>query len=581
MSMIGQAVQMERTDERMSRMLFYNGTVITMEEPFCAQAVLTEEGVIRAVGTFEDVRAAAGEGEMCLVDLQGHTLMPGFIDPHSHFTACANATMQVDLGEAECFEDVIRLIREFIQREQIPAGQWVRASGYDHNRLREGRHPDRRVLDQAAPEHLLMVSHQSGHMGAFNTRALKALGVDGHTEPPQGGMIAVEGGEPTGYMEENAFLQYIQKAPMPSPEAFLEAYRKAQKLYASYGITTVQEGMMSAPLGPLYQLLLHSGILELDLVAYVDMEAGDELKRQFADHIGTYKDHMKIGGYKMFLDGSPQGRTAWLREPYLPVEGGNAGPAGGAARTKGAAPSPDCGYPTLTDAAVKSNILRAERDQMQLLAHCNGDAACEQYLREYAAALAELPDHTPGDIRPVMIHAQLLGLDQLERVKALGIIPSFFLAHVYHWGGIHLKNLGQKRAERISPAHSALEHGIRFTLHQDAPVIRPDMMETVWCAVNRLTRNGVLLGAKERISVEDALRAVTINGAYQYFEENKKGSIAPGKLADFVILERNPLEADPMELRTIRVMATIKEGKCIYRAVGQEMVEVHESHTGN
>lgn len=342
----------------------------------------------------------------------------------------------------------------------------------------------------------------------------------------------------------------------------MEAYRKAQKLYASYGITTVQEGMMSAPLGPLYQLLLHSGILELDLVAYVDMEAGDELKRQFADHIGTYKDHMKIGGYKMFLDGSPQGRTAWLREPYLPAEGA-AAPAEGAA-----APAKDCGYPTLTDAAVKSNILRAERDQMQLLAHCNGDAACEQYLREYAAALAELPDHTPGDIRPVMIHAQLLGLDQLERVKALGIIPSFFLAHVYHWGGIHLKNLGQKRAERISPARSALEHGIRFTLHQDAPVIRPDMMETVWCAVNRLTRNGVLLGAKERISVEDALRAVTINGAYQYFEEDKKGSIAPGKLADFVILERNPLEADPMDLRTIRVMATIKEGKCIYRAGG-------------
>lgn len=567
--MIAQAVQMERTDERMSRMLFYNGTVITIEEPFCAQAVLTEDGVIQAVGTFEDVRAAAGEGEKCLVDLQGHTLMPGFIDPHSHFTACANATMQVDLGEAECFEDVIRLIREFIERENIPAGQWVRASGYDHNRLKEGRHPDRTVLDQAAPEHLLMVSHQSGHMGAFNSRALEALGVDGHTQPPQGGMIAVKDGEPTGYMEENAFLQYIQKAPMPSPEAFLEAYRKAQKLYASYGVTTVQEGMMSAPLGPLYQLLLHSGILELDLVAYLDMEAGDELKRQFAEHIGKYKDHMKIGGYKMFLDGSPQGRTAWLREPYLPVEEGDAGQAG-----ETTAPSPDCGYPTLTDAAVKSNILRAERDQMQLLAHCNGDAACEQYLREYAAALAELPDHTPGDIRPVMIHAQLLGLDQLERVKALGIIPSFFLAHVYHWGDIHLKNLGHKRAERISPAHSALEHGIRFTLHQDAPVIRPDMMETVWCAVNRMTRNGIILGIEERISVADALKAVTINGAYQYFEEDKKGSIAPGKLADFVILEQNPLEADPTDLRKIRVLATIKEGTCIYRADGQETGEV-------
>lgn len=159
-------------------------------------------------------------------------------------------------------------------------------------------------------------------------------------------------------------------------------------------------------------------------------------------------------------------------------------------------------------------------------------------------------------------------------MKGLGIIPSFFLAHVYHWGDIHLKNLGQKRAERISPAHSALEHGIRFTLHQDAPVIRPDMMETVWCAVNRMTRNGVILGTEERISVADALKAVTINGAYQYFEEDKKGSIAPGKLADFVILEQNPLEADPIDLRKIRVLATIKEGTCIYRADGQGTGEV-------
>lgn len=549
--MIGQAVQMERTDERMSRMLFYNGTVITMEEPFCAQAVLTEEGVIRAVGTFEDVRAAAGEGEMRLVDLQGHTLMPGFIDPHSHFTACANATMQVDLGEAECFEDVICLIREFIEREQIPAGQWVRASGYDHNRLREGRHPDRTVLDQAAPEHLLMVSHQSGHMGAFNTRALKALGVDGHTEPPQGGMIAVEDGEPTGYMEENAFLQYIQKAPMPSPEAFLEAYRKAQKLYASYGITTVQEGMMSAPLGPLYQLLLHSGILELDLVAYVDMEAGDELKRQFADHIGTYKDHMKIGGYKMFLDGSPQGRTAWLREPYLPAEGA-------------AAPAKDCGYPTLTDAAVKSNILQAERDQMQLLAHCNGDAACEQYLREYAAALAELPDHTPGDIRPVMIHAQLLRRDQLPAVRALGMIPSFFVAHTYYWGDVHVTNFGPARASAISPAASAFKEGLPFTFHQDTPVLPPDLLTAVGCAVTRTTRVGRVLGEEERLLPLDALRAVTVNAAYQYFEEDRKGSIREGKLADFVLLDENPLTVEPGRIRDIRVLRTIKEGVTVY-----------------
>ncbi len=562
----------------MSGTLYYNGTVITMEEPFCAQAVLEEDGVIRAVGTLEEVRAAAAGKEPRLADLQGHTLMPAFIDPHSHFTACANATVQADLGEAGNFADIIRIIREFIRRENIPAGQWVKASGYDHNRLEEGAHPDRSVLDQAAPDNPLLVQHQSGHMGAFNTQALKWLGVDAGTRPPEGGIIAVKDGEPTGYMEETAFLQYIQKAPMPSPEEFLNAYRKAQRLYASYGITTVQEGMMSAPLGPLYELLLRSDILKLDLVAYMDIADADKLKRQFADHIGHYKHHMKIGGYKMFLDGSPQGRTAWLRRPYLPVgeaeeavavRDGKAGDSPSQPAQSPVSPA-HCGYPTLTDAAVKQNILRAERENMQLLAHCNGDAACEQYLREYAAALEELPGHQPGDIRPVMIHAQLLGIDQLDRVKALGIIPSFFLAHVYHWGDIHLANLGQERAERISPARSALERDIRFTLHQDAPVIRPDMMETVWCAVNRLTKNGRLLGAQERLSVADALRAVTINGAYQYFEEDQKGSIAPGKLADFVILEENPLEADPMELRSIRVLATVKSGSCIYRADGAE-----------
>lgn len=540
---------------KMRQIIYYNGTVLTMEEKLYAQAVLVEDGRILAVGNEAEVKAAAGKGAEP-VDLKGHILLPAFIDPHSHFTACASQTLQVDLEGADSFREIQQRIRTFIEREKIPAGEWVRAGGYDNNLLQEKSHPDRQVLDEAAPGHPVVAHHQSGHMGTFNTLALEFLGIDADTPVPQGGVIAIKDGKPTGYMEEAAFVELQKKVPMPSMEKFLEAYKKAQDEYASYGITTVQEGMMTRQLGDLYQLLLNSGILKLDLVAYVDINDSEALMERFRGHIGTYKNRIRIGGYKMFLDGSPQARTAWLRTPYLP--GDQAEHSSGDYR----------GYPMLTDRQVYDCMKKAEEEQLQLLAHCNGDGACEQYLNAYRQVMKDMPDRKPGDIRPVMVHAQFLGRDQLDQVKSLGILPSFFLAHVYHWGDVHLKNTGEERASHISPAGSALKKGIRFTLHQDAPVIRPNMIETIWCAVNRITRGGRVLGASERISVLDALKAVTINGAYQYFEEDRKGSIIPGKLADFVILDRNPLETEAGELKNVQVLGTVKEGEWVFRAPG-------------
>ena len=201
-----------------------------------------------------------------------------------------------------------------------------------------------------------------------------------------------------------------------------------------------------------------------------------------------------------------------------------------------------------------------ERD-VQLLAHCNGDRAAEQYL----SVMERLERETGRRLRrPVMIHAQLVGRDQLPRLKALGMIPSFFVAHVYHWGEVHVKNFGLERAEHISPAGTACALGIPFTFHQDSPVIQPNMMETVWCAVNRRTKTGRLLGEEERISTLEALKAVTVYAAYQYFEEDRKGSLAVGKAADFVILGQDPLTADPMALRDIPVLETIKDGRTIW-----------------
>ena len=217
----------------------------------------------------------------------------------------------------------------------------------------------------------------------------------------------------------------------------------------------------------------------------------------------------------------------------------------------------------MTDEAVYEAVKQAVKEHMQILAHCNGDAASDQYIRVCQKVKEEGNDL--AEIRPVLIHGQLLGVDQLETVKQLPLIPSFFVAHVYHWGDTHIKNFGKERASQISPVASAIEKGICYTFHQDAPVIEPDMMETVWCAVSRKTKNGVILGEEEKITVLDALKGITIHAAYQYFEEKEKGSIRPGKHADFVILDQNPMETLTEDIRRIQVLETIKDGKVIYR----------------
>ena len=213
---------------------------------------------------------------------------------------------------------------------------------------------------------------------------------------------------------------------------------------------------------------------------------------------------------------------------------------------------------------VEETAGMAEKNHMQLLAHCNGDAACAQYLKA-VRAVESRPGEMFSALRPVMIHAQMLARDQMEEVKRLQVIPSFFIAHIYHWGDTHIKNLGSRRAAYISPAGSASRMGIPFTFHQDSPVISPDMMETLWCAVNRRTKDGCVLGKEERLDVLTALKAVTVYGAYQYFEETEKGTLSPGKKADLVILDQDPLKVPLENLKDIKVLETIKEGETIYR----------------
>ena len=526
--------------------IYYNGTILTMRDAeLYTEAVCVENGRILATGTLEDMMQYKTQDDE-MVDLQGKTMLPGFIDAHSHFVGAANAMTQCDLSECTSFSQIVECMKMFIRKRNLKEEDWVIGCNYDQNFLEEKQHPDKAVLDEISMTNPVLLIHASSHMGVANSKGLELLQIDEKTEDCPGGKYGRIAGTriPNGYMEEKAFLEFQSRLPMTSMEELMHLIGEAQKMYASYGVTTVQDGMVGKPLFQLLKYAASEGLFKLDVVGYADIMTAADLLEQEPAYANQYTNHLKMGGYKVFLDGSPQGRTAWMTQPY---EG----------------ESEYCGYPIHTDEELKSYIAFALENKQQLLAHCNGDAAAEQYIAQFEKVLSEKEDKNL--YRAVMVHAQLVRRDQLQRMASMGMIPSFFVAHTYYWGDIHLQNFGERRGSQISPVKDAIDYGMKYTFHQDTPVVPPDMMRTVSSAVNRVSRNGVSIGENQKISVLDALKAITIYAAYQYFEEKEKGSIERGKYADFVVLEKNPLEVAKEEISEIRVVMTIKENEVIYQ----------------
>ncbi len=519
------------------RKLFYNGYFITLENQEI-EALLIEDGIIKKTGTKEEI-IKYQDDKTEIIDLKGKTMMPSFIDAHSHFSGVANNFLKVNLEECKNFKEIQEKLLGYKKENDIKDNEWIIASGYDNNSLEEKEHPRKNILDEILPNNPVVLQHKSGHVGVFNSKALENLKITENTVAPEGGVIEKIDGKVTGYMEENAFIECQKKLPMPDFNKLIESYEKAQEKYLSYGITTVQEGMTYTSMIPIYKELINKNKLIVDLVSYIEINNRKVFFEEFKNNIKKYENNFKIGGYKIFLDGSPQSRTAWMRTPYI-------------------GDSEYYGYGTMKDEEVENAINVSIDTNMQILAHCNGDKAAEQYIRAIKKYNNEMKK-----LRPVMIHAQLLGTDQIKEVKKYNIIPSFFIAHVFYWGDIHISNFGMKRASKISPAGSSLKENVLFTFHQDAPVIEPNMFETIWCAVYRKTKEGVKLGKEEEISVLDAIKAVTINAAYQYFEEDQKGSIKEGKFADLIILDKNPLKVDLEDIKNIKILETIKRGKTL------------------
>ena len=529
---------------------YINGTILTMEDnALYAEAVCVENGRIKAVGTTEDVMKLKEDADE-VIDLRSRVMMPGFIDAHSHFVGAANAMTQCDLSLCKDFEEIIEIMKNFKKKRNLSEDAWIIGCNYDQNFLAEGKHPDKTVLDKISSENPVLLIHASSHMGVTNSRGLEIQGITEETEDCPGGRYGrVEGTkEPDGYMEEKAFIEFQAKLPMTSMEELMGLIGEAQKMYASYGVTTVQDGMVGKPLFQLLKYASSAGLLKLDVVGYVDVMTASDLPEAEPEYDGQYKNHFKIGGFKVFLDGSPQGKTAWMTTPYEGEE-------------------TYCGYPIHSDEKLRAYIALSLDKKQQLLAHCNGDAAAEQYITQFEKELQAREEKDSN--RAVMVHAQLVRKDQLERMKKIGIIPSFFVAHTYYWGDIHMKNFGQDRGSQISPVKDALEYGMKFTFHQDTPVVPPDMMRTVSSAVNRISRTGQAIGVNQRIPVLEALKAITSYAAYQYHEEAEKGTITVGKKADLVILDKNPLKTEAEELAHIQVLMTLKENEVVYRNISE------------
>lgn len=509
-----------------------------------AEKVLTENGRILAVGSFSDEGI---DGER--IDLKGKTLMPGFVDGHSHMIGYGlSCTSSCDLTGASSFDEILERIMEYKRKKGLEDDEPISCRGYDPALLKEGRHPDAAVLDRTGLKNPISCIHISGHMAAYNTAAMEKAGVFSMDYVcPEGGFAGrKEDGTLSGYFEETAKRIFTPIFEPKDPEkAVREAVLEAQKRYIQNGFTTVQEGSANtaARLRTL-ERLAGEGALQVDVVAYMSAAEGLQTQRQaLLESIGTaYRNRFRLGGVKLFLDGSPQAKTAWLSRPY---EG----------------EASYCGYPTLQSGEVEDRLRLAVELGLQPLAHCNGDAASEQFLDAWEKIS---PRGKYASLRPVMVHAQTVRRDQLDRMSRLGMMASFFIGHCWYWGDTHRQNLGA-RANCISPAASALSRGVPFSFHQDSPVTEPNMLFSVWCAVNRCTRSGVILGEEEKLTPYRALQTATAGGAYGYFEEEKKGVLKPGALADFLILDADPTQVSPETIKDVSVLATIKEDRVLYQ----------------
>ncbi len=512
---------------------FINGQLLTLNhnQP-SASAMLVRKGRIIAVGDEASVLEKASKS-VEVVDLNGKTVVPGFVDAHSHFPVSGLSAVSVNIapppiGPGSSKEAVIAAIAKAIPNKK-PGKKppFILGFNYDNTAFSHPVHPTRQELDAISGGYPVYLWHSSGHLGVANSVALERLNIDESTPEVKGGARGRDlSGKLNGLLAEKAAPSMTRLLKQMKWRDVFSIVTQARDEYLSTGHTTIQNGFASIGMQRLLNFLHAIGIVPQRVNTWL---AHDKLNSKKVNKLP------KNTTIKIIVDGSPQGLTALVTEPYLvQAFGGD-----------------NRGVPIFSQEKLNELVLNYHRLGFQIALHGNGDAAIDQIIT--AVTSAQAIDPRP-DARHILVHAQLLRIDQIEQLESISLTPSFFTTHTFFWGEWHLRTLGLQRASGLSPAASTAKKGLRFSIHADTPVTPANSLFLMWAASERETRSGLVLGASERIERLEALKAVTINAAWQAFQEDQIGSLEVGKLADFVVLHENPLTVS--DLKNMEVAQT-------------------------
>jgi predicted amidohydrolase YtcJ len=521
-----------------------------MENSEIAQAFRIIEGKFNAVGSNDEIMSLQQDDEE-IIDLEGKTVVPGFNDSHMHFLGYAVFKNRVDLTSVKSINELIEKTKDYIKKNNIPKGQWIISRGWNENFFTDKIVPTKVDLDKISTEHPIFFSRVCGHIGVANSLALELSNISSFTENPEGGVIDKENTHPTGILRENAMNYIFNNIPVMAKDEIKHVLRDAFKDALSCGLTTIHSEDMGTAgdlknLIEAYRELEQEEELPLRIVLQLNLTTKKAIYEANAlglnSHTGT--NRLNVGLLKLYQDGSLGGRTAAMEEPYLDTKSN--------------------GVTIYTQEELDNLVLEGHKAGFQLAIHAIGDRAIKMILDSYEKIKIQ---YTTEDFRPIIIHCQFTNKDLLEKFKNLGVIanvqPSFVMTD---WPIVETA-VGIKRAADSYNWKSMLDAGIHVSFSSDAPIESFNPLYGIYAAVTRKNLTGEPeegFYSNQNLTVEEAISAFTLGPAYMNFEEDIKGSISSGKLADFVVLSEDIYTVPKDDIKDIRVLQTYVGGQRVF-----------------
>lgn len=527
-----------------------NGNIVTLEkEQPQAEAVLIRNGYIDEVGSTQEILTLKSKAAE-IIDLRGRTVLPGLVKSHAHTTMVGLGLLEVDCRtEVKSIADILERIKQKIKTTE--PGNWILGGGYDDTKLQEKRHLTRWDLDSVAKEYPVFLKRTCLHMGVANSKALELAGITKDTADPPGGHIVRDPatGEPTGLLQEKA-QDLLPIAPY-TVEKVSRGLQLAMEQFARWGVTTVHDMLVDKTSFQAHQSLMVANELPIRARMWINAlpALGVEglLPQTLALGLqsGYGNDMLKFMGMKFVLDGSLGGQTAAVEEDYVGSPGSK-------------------GILYVKDEDLNKAIAESLKNNLRVAIHGIGERAIEQALRAVELAAQVVPLEKIRAMRNRIEHCSLPTKEQLQRIKKLGLVVGSSVGFIYHLGDSQKKALGEERVKRLYPHRTYIDMGIPAPGNCDCPVCEGNPLYSIYSTVARKTESGQVLGAAEAISVEEALAAYTVLGAYSACEDNMYGTIKVGKLADLVVFNENPLKVPTEEIKDLVTEMTFVGGRQVY-----------------